>query len=215
MTLRALRNFPGLHKWRDDKTDELRIADLAATAKRLVASSDEFSRDYLKSLHATVGFRVNLKSDAHRLQELSGKTNQFNLRLGRFQASDVARYMSSNECRAVGVELADRLSDSGLIAAIFTGIIGDDCYVDEVCVSCRALGRGLEDLLVLGAVRAGFVDGFIPAALYIGYAAGPRNGPALQWLRRLTSEPLNEENGVVRIDWTEMQQFAEKHRAVR
>jgi FkbH-like protein len=202
VTSRALRNFPGLHKWRDDKTDELRIADLAATAKRVDAASEGFSRDYLKSLHATVRFRVNVKNDAHRLQELSGKTNQFNVKLGRLQASDVVRYMSSNECRAVGVELADRLSDSGLIAAVFTRIVGDDCYVDEVCVSCRALGRGLEDLLVLGAVRAGFVDGFIPAALCVSYAVGPRNGPALQWLRRLTGEPLNEENGTLRVEWS-------------
>jgi FkbH-like protein len=205
----ALRNFPGLHKWRDDKTDELRIADLAATAKRLDAASEGFSRDYLKSLHATVGFRVSLKNDAHRLQELSGKTNQFNLRLSRFDASDVAQYISSDQCRAVGVELADRLSDSGLIAAVFTRVVGDDCYVDEVCVSCRALGRGLEDLLVLGAVRAGFADGSTPAALYVSYAVGPRNGPALQWLRRLTGEPLNEENGVVSLDWTRCSRLLE------
>ena len=205
VTWRALRDCPGLHKWRNDKTDELRIADLAATAERVDASSEEFSREYLKSLQATVRFRVSLKNDAHRLQELSGKTNQFNLSLSRFQASDVAEYIASSNYRAVGVDLADRLSDSGLIAAVFTRIVGSDCYVDEVCVSCRALGRGLEDLLVLGAVRAGFEDGFTPAALYVSYAVGPRNGPALQWLRRITGEPLDEEKGaekaIVRVDW--------------
>jgi predicted enzyme involved in methoxymalonyl-ACP biosynthesis len=108
------------------------------------------------------------------------------------------------------VELADRLSDSGLIAAVFSRIIGNDSYLDEVCVSCRALGRGLEDLLVLGAVRAGFVDGFIPQALYVSYAVGPRNGPALEWLRRLAGEPLNQENGVVRVDWTRCLGFLEE-----
>jgi FkbH-like protein len=201
VTSRALRDYPGLHKWRDDQTDELRIADLAATAQRLSAASAGFSHDYLKSLHATVGFRVGLKTDAHRLQELSGKTNQFNLSLCRFQARDVAEYFSGSNCRAIGVHLADRLSDSGLIAAVFTRIAGDDCYVDEVCVSCRALGRGLEDLLVLGAVRAGFIDGFTPAALCVSYAVGPRNAPALQWLTRISGEALDEKKGVVRLDW--------------
>jgi FkbH-like protein len=201
VTARALRDFPGLHKWRDGRDDELRIADLAATAQRVAASSEGFSGEYLKSLQATVRFRVSLKSDAHRLQELSGKTNQFNLKLSRFQASDVAEYISSSECRAIGVELADRLSDSGLIAAVFTRVVDNDCYVDEVCVSCRALGRGLEDLLVLGAVRAGFADGFVPSDLCVRYAAGPRNGPALQWLRKLTGEPVAGESGIVRVEW--------------
>jgi FkbH-like protein len=201
VTVKALRDYPGLHKWRSDKTDELRITDLAATSKRLTAAAEGFSSEYLKSLQATVRFRVSKKSDAHRFQELSTKTNQFNLNLSRFNASDVAEYLSSTECRAVGVDLSDRLSDSGLIAAIFTRMIGDECHLEEVCISCRALGRGLEDLLVLGAVHAGFPEGFNPAALCINYSVGPRNKPALQWLSRLTGKSINEEKGVVRVDW--------------
>ena len=54
-------------------------------------------------------------------------------------------------------------------------------HVEEICVSCRALGRGLEDsmltqaLLLLAGDRA-------PCRFTFDLHKGPRNGPARQWL---------------------------------
>ena len=202
VTARALCNYPGLHRWRTDNADRRRVADLAASETRVrEAACAGDPNAYLKSLHVRVGFRVDVPADADRVRSLSSKTNQFNLSIRRLQASDVAGYLTGADRRAVAVELADRLSDSGLIAAVFMRLAGITCHVDEVCISCRALGRGLEDLLVLGALQAGLAPDFAPESILFAHSSGPRNAPARRWLERLSGGPLPEEKGLAAVSW--------------
>lgn len=202
ITARALVNFPGLHRWRLDDADTRRIADLAiADLRRQEAEHTLDSTAYLRSLRIRVGFRVNLNEDIDRLQSLSMKTNQFNLALRRLSEVDVGDFLAGENTRAVAMSLSDRLSDSGIIGAAFLRILPEVCQVEEVCISCRALGRDLEDLLVLGAIRAAMPDNS-PRSIELCYAQGPRNEPARKWLQRLVSEPLGQ-SGVVRLSGTE------------
>ena len=201
ITLRALSDYPGLYQWRADDADTLRVADLEAAAERdRQADGSSDRREYLKTLNMRVRFRVDLPGDVERLHSLSSKTNQFNLSLKRLQASEVAEYVEGPHAHAVAVELADRLSDSGIIAAVFLRVKNERCFVEEVCVSCRALGRGLEDVLVLGAIQAACGDQ-PPLSIVFQYAKGPRNGPARQWLEQVYGRPLDEDAGTAVTPW--------------
>ncbi len=200
VTIAALHDFPGLHNWRDDTADRLRIGDLAAaSAREREAANAPDQRGYLSSLQLRVRFRVDRASDLARLHSLSNKTNQFNLRLRRMQSTEVADYIAAPDAHAVAIELADRLSDSGVIGAVFFRSTDDEVHVEEVCISCRALGRGLDDMLVLGAVRA--ARAVSPVSVSFDHATGPRNGPARRWLESLTDEGLQEPEGRVTLPW--------------
>ncbi len=190
-TARALDLFPGVFSWTTSNTDALRVTDLHATAEReSLASHYSDPMHYLASLKICVGFQRNHQDQTARLTELSNKTNQFNLALKRFTAAQVARYMDSPDRSVVSISMRDRLSDSGNIGALFARLERDLLIVEELCISCRALGRNLEDLLVLGGV------GYVRAdqkfdRIAFEMQVGARNEPARVWLSQLLHKPID------------------------
>jgi predicted enzyme involved in methoxymalonyl-ACP biosynthesis len=78
------------------------------------------------------------------------------------------------------------LSDSGTIAAVFARRLSDVIIIDEIAVSCRALGRGLEGTIlaeVLGRIASHFeVD-----RVLVPFVEGPRNSPARFWVDATTA----------------------------
>jgi predicted enzyme involved in methoxymalonyl-ACP biosynthesis len=99
----------------------------------------------------------------------------------------------------VSIALRDRLSDSGLIGAVFTRLEGQRLIVDEVDISCRALGRGLEPVMIMEALRRGIAENPVTAVTF-AFQAGPRNGPARAWLEELAG-PVPDGTGAVSVAW--------------
>ena len=75
------------------------------------------------------------------------------------------------------------------MAAVFLRRDGDVAVVDEFCISCRALGRKLEDLMAGEAIRAGLSKLGVAQAAF-DWVRGSRNQPALDWLAAFTGEPV-------------------------
>jgi len=136
---------------------------------------------YLGSLGVTVRVGVDPVGHREKLQQLSVKTNQFNLSLARLTEVDVGRWLTDSDRAVVGVWLADRLSDSGLIGALYLKRSDDTIEVEDLCISCRALGRNLEDAMVSAAINAAIGNRPVRTVLF-KHATGSRNAPALEWL---------------------------------
>ncbi|MFN3428428.1 MAG: HAD-IIIC family phosphatase [Candidatus Sericytochromatia bacterium] len=185
-TNRALTLFPGLHGYRSSDEDALRVTDLALSGQRaaLQARFDD-SKAYMRSLGVALTFQLNPHGLAGRLYELSQKTNQFNSGLRRFTEAEVAAYLDGADGAVVAIGLRDRLSDSGVIGAVFGRFVGRALVIDEISISCRALGRQIEDVLVGEALR-GMIGARPVDHVRFAASAGPRNQPALQWLARFT-----------------------------
>jgi FkbH-like protein len=186
-TLRSLRDQPGLLRLRDDVTDTLRAGDLATSAlrERLEReSSDPLS--YLSSLELELAFMLDPGPALGRLHELSQKTNQMNLSLSRFSEVEVSRRLDDEASRVIAISLRDRLSDSGIIGAFFARHEGHAVVVEELCISCRALGRSLEDLMVGESIRRLSEEWPDAERVFFETRQGPRNQPARQWLERAT-----------------------------
>lgn len=200
LTFRAVEMFPGLKRSASTASDRLRVRDLAAAAERDEAqrrSTDAAS--YLRSLDVELGFAVDSRADHRRLQELSNKTNQFNTALLRLTAVEVFRYLDEPGRHAVAISLRDRLSDSGVIGAVFTRLDGRRLVVDEVDISCRALGRRLERLMILEAVRRAIGSGDVNEVAF-AFRPGPRNTPAREWLVEIAG-PFDDDAGLVSTPW--------------
>jgi FkbH-like protein len=195
LTARALAYYPGLWAWAAGETDALRVADLRAAEERAKLQAEAADpEEYLRGLQVRLTFALDPRGQLARLHEMSQKTNQFNLSLRRYREGDLAHCLGAEDCRVVSVRLSDRLSESGVIGLVVGRRDGDALVVEELCISCRALGRNLEDLMVEEAVRRMLTD--LPAGrVEVAYRSGPRNGPGRQWLAGLLGQPLGQAEG--------------------
>ena len=83
------------------------------------------------------------------------------------------------------MRVKDKLADSGVIAMISARRQEDGrVLVEDVCVSCRALGRGIEGFLLDTALHRIGIE-LDAADLYLAVTEGPRNAPARAWLATL------------------------------
>ena len=190
-TAAVLDWYPGLFRWSVSEADRLRVVDLKAAQQRQAMHTASVAEhgSYVRSLNTVLRVVSNRRADVSRLAELSGKTNQFNLNLLRLNSADVERYQATGA--AVAVSMSDNISDSGLIALFAFAYEDDAAVLQEICISCRALGRGLENLMLIAAVRA-VAQAHPFSSVRFEYATGPRNGPARKWLEDLAGSALND-----------------------
>ena len=201
-TLRAVNYFPGLWSPGVTTADRLRIQDLESARERhtlLQAASSP--AEYFRSLQVELILALRPLSQAQRILELSCKTNQFNLALQRFNAAEIVRRLNDPNSPIVTIQMRDRLSDSGIVGALFCQISPDTLIVDELVISCRALGRNLEDLMIAEALK--LACPILGDRRMIFHATqGLRNGPARSWLQRAAGRQLQPGSQTIEVSPT-------------
>lgn len=184
LTRRVVSFYPSLWRWKLGSDDTKRVRDLKTSAERnALAETLSDPAEYFRSLNVSLAYRNNPHEQLNRLADLCLKTNQFNLTMQRSNHVDLARYMEQDNACVSSVHLTDRLSDSGVIAVIVAERQGDQLTVVELCISCRAMGRQLEDAMILLALRG--MPNF-PGCSKVAFKVqhGPRNQPALNWMAK-------------------------------
>lgn len=195
--LRMLRFYPGLLRLRTSSEDSIRAADIRANRERAALGKTLAPRDYFARLRIRLEFGLDDESLAPRVAELAGKTNQFILGYRRYGETEVLRLMEAGDGCVVTVRMSDRLSESGMIALLAARAEGGWLLCEELAVSCRALGRQLENVMLPEMMRLAAAHLGTGKGALVGYRKGERNGPALEWLRSLTGDPLEAEEGWV------------------
>jgi FkbH-like protein len=192
-TTRAIQFYPGLWRWQSSHDASLRIADMKANRLRNELKSSLLSEsDYFKSLEVRLTIRYDDRQNITRLAELCEKTNQFNLAISRFNQTQIQNFMHSQNMSVISIALSDRLSDSGTIAVMVTEKNKETLIVREACISCRALGRNLENDIILSALKhVRFIHHC--TAISLIYNKGERNQPAKKWLDETLSVLGNKE----------------------
>lgn len=206
-TQRAVHHFPGLWRWQTNADDRKRVEDLKASAQRdAILTDSPDPATYFRTLRIALHYRTDAPEQLERLADLCRKTNQFNLALRRFNEAELAQRMQSPTAAVVGVQLKDRLADSGVIAVVVAERDGCRLTVSEICISCRALGRHLEDTLLLEAIRSMPVyEACSEVAFTVAHA--PRNQPALEWLRRILGTARAPDEGVHVVSTEALRRF--------
>ncbi len=81
-----------------------------------------------------------------RTVQLINKSNQFNLTTRRYTENEVLAVMDDPDAFGLQLRLIDRLGDNGVIAIVIGRKAGDrDLYIDTWLMSCRVLGRQVEE----------------------------------------------------------------------
>jgi len=152
--------------------EDRRRADMYAVERqRRVEQSSMSVDDFLRGLEMeAVIDRVN-DSSIGRVAQLTQKTNQFNLTTRRYSERDIREFSESSAHDVYAVRLCDRLGDSGIVGVAVVSHQDSESVVDTFLLSCRVLGRGLEDALLAACVRTGCQRGsdrlvglFVPTA---------------------------------------------------
>ena len=204
-TLFWLRHYPALNGYRANSATPLRMSDLEASRQRDLLRVSSSGTDYLREMQIELTYALNSMSSRGRLAELSQKTNQFNTGLQRFSEVEVARRLETPGYCTISVSMRDRFCDSGIIGAIFARVDGDRLVIEEVSVSCRALGRNVESPMIALALSP-VIDRYGLRDVSFLFRKGPRNLPAHMWLTSFTGVPDIADGSFTSVAWEKISQ---------
>ncbi len=146
---RTLRESNEFAKAFITEDDQKRGQIYAAQRKRSEAKDKAASlEDFLKSLNMEVTIRRSEKKDVKRVSQLTCRTNQFNLTTRRYSESDIDNILSDDNKFVYVLGLKDKFGDNGTVGVAITVRTDDSLRIDAFLLSCRVIGRGLEDALV-------------------------------------------------------------------
>ena len=86
--------------------------------------------------------------DLDRVAQLIARSNQFNLTTRRYSRADLATLMQDSRCITRSIRLKDKFGDNGLIGVWIGRVEGEILDIDTWLMSCRVLGRGVEQHLL-------------------------------------------------------------------
>ena len=207
-TLFWLRHYPALNGYRASSATRLRVRDLEASRQRDLLRASTTGTDYVREMQIEIAYALNPQSFRGRLAELSQKTNQFNTGLQRFSEVEVARRLEAPDHCTISVSMRDRFCDSGIIGAIFARMDGQRLVIDEICVSCRALGRNVESSMIALAI-ASVMERYGLRDVAFWFREGPRNVPARIWLRSFTGLQDIASGSATTVVWKAVPRLAE------
>lgn len=183
ITHKILSNYPGLLKLNFKREDSLRKKDTLANKKRLEVQSSLSKEGYIKDLKMELLYEADNLVHIDRVTELSNKTNQFIFSYQRYSYQQVEMLMQSDESTVVSISLSDRLSESGIIGVIVLKKQEQIGLLEECFVSCRALGRGIDQAIVLGGVSVALKSLGVKK-LRVNFTKGERNSPAEKFSKK-------------------------------
>jgi FkbH-like protein len=139
--------FEGLGVTDEDRERTRHYQSNTARAHLKAQAMDQTS--YLRQLEMKLVWRRFDKIGLQRIVQLINKTNQFNLTTRRYTEADVLAVMGDPAAFGLQFRLLDRFGDNGMIAVVIGRRVGGaDIMLDIWLMSCRVLGRGVEEAIL-------------------------------------------------------------------
>jgi FkbH-like protein len=108
---------------------------------------------YYETLDMSIQIDQVNKGVIPRVAQLTQKTNQFNLTTKRYSESDIEEFMNNKNSDVLHVKLKDRFGDMGIVGVCIINYSNNFAEVDTFLLSCRALGRGVENILINALIK--------------------------------------------------------------
>lgn len=143
--------------------------------RQTVRQSAQSIEEYLALLGLRVEVEPMTRSNALRAVQLLNKTNQMNLATRRFTEAQYLQWASSKTNHVLVFRVRDRFDDYGLTALASLSVNGTEGQVLDFVLSCRVMGRGVEQTMLYALVEEGRLLGL--TRLVATYSPTPRNGP--------------------------------------
>ncbi len=148
-TLRSLWETDAFDSLTMTEEDRLRHRDYSVRSARDIEAHRDDLEAFLNSLEMEATIEEIGPSNMDRVVTMLGKTNQFNLTTRRHSRTEVQSMLELPSSIGLALRLRDKFGDQGIVAVLLAIPSSEDAtvIVDSFLVSCRALGRGVEDAL--------------------------------------------------------------------
>jgi FkbH-like protein len=181
------------------KTEQYKQRDNFLEKKKLF--DDEIK--YLKSINVRINIEKLNESNIDRAVQLTNKTNQFNLTTKRYTHSDIINLSKNGDVFLV--KLKDIYGDHGIISLMIVKKFNDLAYIDTFLLSCRILGRYVENYL-LNFLKKYSIKKKLNGVL-IQFIKTNKNTPGLNFLNSIKTlkklskkEILNDKKGIINFN---------------
>lgn len=173
------------------KIDGLRTLYYQQEKQRKSLEKSAFSfEEFINQLDLKLDFFYLTEEYIERIVQLTRRTNQFNLSGRICSYSSLKKYLQSNESCLI-VAARDKYGDYGVIACALYSIETQSMKLDNLLVSCRALGKQIEFKIwqqlcdIANKNKLEFID--------VEFVKSDRNEPAANFLKALGSGWLESE----------------------
>ena len=147
--------------------------------------------EFLKQMNIEVNVQKANSFSIPRISQLTLKTNQFNLTTRRYQEEEVSKFSSSEDKIVECVKVSDKFGDNGITGTyIIEKKDNDEWIIDTFLLSCRIMGRGVEEIMMNQIIEKARSSGikkikgeFIPTA---------KNKPAENFYEKLGFKKKDE-----------------------
>lgn len=128
--------------------DRKRAAFYQQNAQRAELLNQSDMEGYLRSLNMEITFAPFDATGRTRIAQLISKSNQFNLTTKRYGELEVKRLEEDKDIFTRQIRLADTFGDNGMISVIVCRILPEAWEIDTWLMSCRVLGRCVEEAVL-------------------------------------------------------------------
>lgn len=178
------------------KEDLLRSEDYMLTKQR-----DELKRtapsleEWLKKLGLKVKTEEFGGANVQRTVQLLNKTNQMNLSTRRMSQQEIEDWLRGGNRKMWVFSVSDRLGDSGLTGILSIELDGADARIIDFVLSCRVMGRHVEDVMLHKAVE--YSKAAKALKLSAEYMETPKNKPCYNYFSGIRSFKMNADKTFV------------------
>ncbi|MGC1434900.1 MAG: HAD-IIIC family phosphatase [Terriglobales bacterium] len=166
-------------------TDEDRArTEMYVSAREREKGKAEYQsvEDWLHSLETTVTVEELNESNLPRVVQLLNKTNQMNLSTRRMTGPELSTWLKQERRKLWAFRVRDKFSDSGLTGILSLQVGADSCRIMDFLLSCRVMGRDIEQVMLAVAVQC--CRGLGCAELTAKYLETAKNKPCLDfWMK--------------------------------
>ena len=141
-----LRSLPFVQRISVTEADRERSSSYhtAALRKKQQSMASSFD-DYLASLEQEIEIAPLNQNTMARAAQICQRTNQFNLTTKRYTVADLEAMLTDPQTEIFTLSVRDRFENSGITGLAILKSAADRAEIDSFLLSCRILGRKIED----------------------------------------------------------------------
>ena len=109
--------------------------------------------DWLKRINTKIKCKNLNETNFSRALQLMNKTNQLNLTTRRFTAVELKKWSEKKNNFIMTIEASDSFGEMGIIGVLGLSITGKIGLITDYVMSCRIMGRKVEDTLIFLAAK--------------------------------------------------------------
>ena len=164
-------------------SEDLKRTEYYALEKQRQESKSDFSSvdDWLQSIDIKVKCEKLNDANLQRILQLLNKTNQMNLQTRRYSEVDLVNRSVENNQHFFSFKVKDNFGDAGLTGVIGLEIKSEVLYVTDFVLSCRVIGRKIEETMLSVAIDCAIENGC--KSVIAQYKESEKNKPCLDFFK--------------------------------